>query len=48
MGGDIAIPISEQREVVDFYISKLNSENTNNIQFGKSFSKESKFYTDFY
>lgn len=48
MGGDLNIPVESQREVVDFYISKMKKEDLHNIQYGVSFSKSSKYFKEFY
>lgn len=48
MGGDFEIPIDLQKEVVDFYISKMNPEDVQSIQCGTSFSKSSKYFNTFY
>ncbi|WP_342667346.1 NAD(P)/FAD-dependent oxidoreductase [Mesoaciditoga lauensis] len=48
MGGDIEIPLPLQKEVVDYYTSKLESNERNNIKKGVSFSEESPFFDRFY
>ena len=48
MGGDLNIPVESQREVVDFYISKMKKQDLHNIQYGVSFSKSSKYFKEFY
>lgn len=48
MGGDLEIPIEIQREVVNYYISKLDKADRGNIKTGVSFSKDSEYFELFY
>ncbi|WP_456399970.1 NAD(P)/FAD-dependent oxidoreductase [Mesoaciditoga sp.] len=48
MGGDIEIPLPLQKEVVDYYTSKLENDERSNIKRGTSFSEESPFFVRFY
>jgi len=48
MGGELEIPISIQREVVDFYIGKLSEEDKKSVRTGVSFDSKSEFFENFY
>lgn len=48
MGGDMEIPVIVQREVVDFYIDKLGSEDRKSVKTGVSFDSRSEFFEIFY
>lgn len=48
MGGDLHIPIEIQREVVDYYTSKLSETDRKNIKTGISFAKDSEYFEIFY
>lgn len=48
MGGDLYIPIEIQKEVVDYYLSKLDEGNRRLVKTGISFSKDSEFFEKFY
>ncbi len=48
MGGDLYIPLEIQREVVDYYLSKLNENDRKTVKTGVSFSKNSEFFERFY
>jgi len=48
MGGDIDIPPTIQKNVVNFYIDKLSEGDKKNIKSGTSFNKKSKFFDKFY
>jgi uncharacterized FAD-dependent dehydrogenase len=48
MGGDISIPVEMQKEIVDFYLSKLTSSETQDVKTGVSFDRSSRFFEKFY
>ena len=48
MGGDLYIPIEIQKEVVDYYLSKLDEDGRKMVKTGISFSKDSEFFEKFY
>lgn len=48
MGGDLSIPMEIQREVIDYYVTKLSDSDRKNIKTGVSFSKDSEYFEMFY
>jgi len=48
MGGDLDIPMEVQREVIDYYITKLGDSDRENVKTGVSFSKDSEYFEMFY
>ncbi len=48
MGGDLDIPTEIQKNVVDYYISKLSEMDKKDVKTGTSFSKDSPFFDAFY
>ena len=48
MGGDLKIPLELQKEVVNYYLSKLEEEEAKNVKRGISFSQDSSFFDRFY
>ncbi|RAM62146.1 dehydrogenase [Mesotoga sp. SC_3PWM13N19] len=48
MGGDMEIPVSVQKEVVDYYLGKLDSDDSLQVKTGISFDRKSRFFNLFY
>ncbi|MGC8544470.1 NAD(P)/FAD-dependent oxidoreductase [Athalassotoga sp.] len=48
MGGDIEIPLETQKEVVNFYLDKLDESERKDVRTGISFDRKSTFFEKFY
>lgn len=48
MGGDLEIPLEMQKEIVNYYLSKLNEIERKEVKSGISFERSSKFFNIFY